>query len=432
MELIERATTSGSTVTFRPARELRSFVPDDLVFSYDEAVDLSSLPQQVVELPFVWNVVPIVWAIGGHAQVDVLDPRVAASFSAVRNELRQMYPSLAWSGEVEARSLASAPPTRKPTHSTGVFFTGGVDSTYTALNYADQKPLLISIWGADIKLTDRRTWSNIERRNRGFARQYATDMAVARSNFRSINYPLLNRLSPDIRLWLSHVQVSMALASASAPIAYLAGAETLHMASSVIPESIDTVTYYAGLPRLDNLISLGAAQLHHDAPEVSRQHKVQYIVDYVRTNNAPPPFLQVCLHNIPRGGGNCQRCEKCLRTMLSLVVSGADPRLYGFPDYDDEHLRLIRDTFERGAIHFSQNEAVFWTDLQAHVPSASSADGEFWDWLRAVDFADYGRLHPPVRRRGWQATSSVFARAPRVLSAARRVRRGARRLDPRI
>jgi hypothetical protein len=430
MELIERVTIDGPRVTFAPARELRPFVPDDLRFEYEPSVDLGSLPRQVVELPFLWNVVPIVWAIGAHANVDVLDPRVAASFQAVRAELRLMYPSLAWSGDVTARQQSAPPAAERATHKNAALFTGGVDSTSTALSHAGPDLLLVSIWGADIRLGDERTWRNIETRNRRFAARHAGSLAVVRSNFRSLNYPRLNRLSPDIRLWLSHVQISMALAAACAPVLHHAGVETLHIASSVPPQSIDSVTYFAGLPRLDNLISLGRAQVHHDEAHLSRQQKVQRIVDYVAANDSPPPFLQVCIHHIPAGGGNCQRCEKCLRTMASVKAAGADPRLFGFPDFNEGHLATIRRAFDTGEIRFTQAEAEFWTDLQELLPA--HADGPFWDWLRSFDFVRYGHDHPPVRRRGWAQTSVILARAPRVLSAARRARQSFRGLNPRI
>ena len=47
-----------------------------------------------------------------------------------------------------------------------------------------------------------------------------------------------------------------------------------------------------------------------------------------------------------KGGGNCCKCEKCLRTLLAILVEGYDPHNYGFNNYNistlEENVKLLR------------------------------------------------------------------------------------------
>ena len=186
MDLIDKVMIRGAELTFRPARNLRRFVPYDISVAYDPAIDLATIPEQVTLLPFLWTVAPIVWAIGREYEVDVLDPRVARSFEQMRAELRTMYPSLTWSGAIRPRAL-NAPRDPAPTHLThAALFSGGVDSTLTALRYEGKNQLLISVWGADVRLSDHGTWAKIRARNSAFAARHGGGFATVRSNFKSI------------------------------------------------------------------------------------------------------------------------------------------------------------------------------------------------------------------------------------------------------
>ena len=140
MDLIERVTIRGSELTVRPSRRLRSLLPFDFKVSYEPAIDLAELPPQITLLPFLWNVAPIVWATGQEFEVDVLDPRVAASFDAVRDEFRAMYPSLKWDGSIRPRDVSEAPPPSPSGVTAASLFSGGLDSTWTALTPRGQGP----------------------------------------------------------------------------------------------------------------------------------------------------------------------------------------------------------------------------------------------------------------------------------------------------
>lgn len=425
MDLIERVTIDGSELTVRPNRRLKSLLPFDFKVSYEPAIDLAALPWQIALLPFLWNVAPIVWATGQEFEVDVLDPRVAASFDAVRDEFRAMYPSLAWDGSIRPRDITEAPPPPAAGLSTASLFSGGVDSTWTALSHAGTSHLLITIWGADVRQSDRTTWARITTRNAEFAARHAGGFATATSNFKSINYPRLNTLTREITNWWSFVQLSPGLLGLTAPILYAHGVPIIYVAASLTAESAGS---YASQPRIDNRVSLATAEAEHDSFDLSRQDRIKRLVDWQK-EMGERLTLRVCLTFVTREGGNCGQCEKCLRTMVGLVQAGADPTAFGFPDYRRELLDSIPGLFATRRIRL-EGTGFNWRDPQAHARTSAGLEGSFWSWLREFDFATYRRTQRPGRL-SWERIDPLVARAPRVVAIAREARRLVRRIGPR-
>jgi hypothetical protein len=91
-------------------------------------------------------------------------------------------------------------------------------------------------------------------------------------------------------------------------------------------------------PMLDVEYSTGAVQVRHMQPQVARTDKVRMIADW------EPAFdtLQVC-HGWKApspDAANCGRCEKCMRTMVGLLICKALPRFTTFP-HDDVTPEMI-------------------------------------------------------------------------------------------
>jgi hypothetical protein len=113
-----------------------------------------------------------------------------------------------------------------------------------------------------------------------------------------------------------------------------------HFASS--GDAIDAFPH-GSHPLLDPLWSSAAVEVRHGEPCLTRTEKVEVVADWPEGMEA----LQVCvMHAIPPPGQvNCGRCEKCLRTLLGLLVLGRLDRARTFakrdvtPD-DIAHLRI--------------------------------------------------------------------------------------------
>ena len=422
-DLIERVDVHGAQMTVRPGRQLRRYMPHDFEVSYDPPLDLAAIPEQIRLLPFLWQVAPIVWATDQQLEVDVLDPRVAESFAAVRNELRAMYPSLGWRGEIKARSVVSAPLPQPTPLTTAALFSGGIDSTWTALKHSGTSLLLITIWGTHVPVSDRDSWSRVLAKNTAFADAHAGGFGTIRANLKDLNYLRLRSLSPEISHWWTLVQHGMSYTAVTAPLLYRHGVETLMIAASYSP---GFNTPWGSDPRIDDLISLGHARVCHDSYEVERQDKLEGIVARFQETGERPPELRVCLDPVKAHGGNCGRCQKCLRAQLGVYLVGGDPTDYGFPDFRPSILDAVPGMFSSFKFRFGEGQVYLWTDLKNHITPEAEASHPTWAWMRGFDFQRYMDVQPERRgptRSQRVALGARFSTAYGLARAATRLRR---------
>jgi hypothetical protein len=421
MPLVEQLDIHGSRMKVRAARQLSRYLLEDFEVEYPPEVDLAAMPPGVALLPFVWNVAPIVWATDQHFVVDELDHRVATSMEAVREEFKAMYPSLAWSGSIAAKRLVEVPSRPAGRFSAASFYTGGVDSTWTALRHAAPDLLLIRVWGSDVRLENEDEWRAVAAHAQGFADTFGGGFAHVRSNFRSISYRRLDRLTPAITLWWIDVQMSLALAGLAAPLLHHHGIPLLRIASSY------TAAYSAPsvlLPRVDDKVSLATARFGHDSWEYSRQAKIKAIVEFHRERKNVQWPLMVCWLSRP-GRENCGRdCEKCIRTVIGLSMAGADLAAYGFANAPapEEIPGMIEDA---GLLHFSDHDVYMWSDLQQHARMTAGLEGPFWEWLREVDLEGFLHRQPPVPAKATRYAWLDRA-APRLYDRLRSAKRALR------
>jgi hypothetical protein len=85
-------------------------------------------------------------------------------------------------------------------------------------------------------------------------------------------------------------------------------------------------------PLLDHHYSTAAVQVHHGQPTMTRLDKVRLVAGWPEALTV----LKSCVYvEIPSGGSiNCGGCEKCIRTMLELLVLGKLDRVPAFPADD--------------------------------------------------------------------------------------------------
>ena len=73
-----------------------------------------------------------------------------------RNDFKQgyidMYPKVDFKGTLIASNIIDN--SYIPSKRTASFFSGGVDAFSTLISHVDEKPVLVTLWGSDIKLTD--------------------------------------------------------------------------------------------------------------------------------------------------------------------------------------------------------------------------------------------------------------------------------------
>lgn len=214
----------------------------------------------------------------------------------------------AWNTQLTRVSFPSLIPVanrRSSPGRVGAFFSGGVDSFYTFLKHRDEVTDLVFIHGFDIPL------ENVD-----LHRLAATSIDAVASEFGVGVVHVETNLKPMLD---SFVHWRVGIGAALATIGHLLAPafERLYIAASF---------YYRDLfpwgthPLLDPLWSSEVLEFVHDGCEARRVEKVEFIADF----DAVLSNLRVCHPQYFKGGDayNCGRCQKCVRTMVSLEVAG--------------------------------------------------------------------------------------------------------------
>ena len=117
----------------------------------------------------------------------------------------------------------------------------------------------------------------------------------------------------------------MALLGVIAPLSYILGLKHLNIAASATHEISYT---WGSSPKIDENMKWADTSIKHEGYHLNRVEKIENVVDFARCHNSPIK-LRVC-YSDKRDGYNCNTCAKCQRTILSLLLSGVNPSIYGF------------------------------------------------------------------------------------------------------
>lgn len=302
------------------------------IFWLEYSEDVSKVPLSIAVIPFVCNILPIVWITDSVLLIQELDESFFESIEEFKKGYIDMYPMFSFRGKIDVGHLI-----RNDYHCDGgniAFFSGGLDAFTTLICHINEKPILITLRGSDIKLDDLEGWDRVYKHLLTTVADFNLPNPICiSSNFRTfINEDTLSKLvisSNDG--WWHGFQCGIGLIAQAAPMAFVKRSKIVYIASSyTLMDKIPSASY----PTIDNHIRFGNSKVVHDQYEHHRQEKVQILVNFKKTTNNHLN-LRVCW--ISRGGMNCCHCEKCLRTIFALIAEGENPKEYGF-NYTNEDL----------------------------------------------------------------------------------------------
>lgn len=368
------------TVTYNVSPELEKYFSSLRAYEVEYNEDISASPESVLVIPFICNIIPIVWLTDATLIVPQLDKEFYEGLPGVLKGYKDMSPMLEFKGDIKVDQLVDN--SYLPTEEVGALFSGGVDAFATLIAHVEEKPSLITLWGADIKLDDTDGWNIVKQHAEDTCNVFELPAPIlVRSNFRSIvnEWNLDELVSASGDGWWYGYQHGIALLGHAAPLAYLKRWKTLYIASSF---TADNKTICASDPTIDNKLHLVSTRVWHDQYEYHRQQKVQHIVEYCRAADKTL-ILRVCW--VTAGGTNCCKCEKCQRTIFSLLAEGENPADYGFPNWRQgiEGTELSTPRFCRYTPRFRK----VYAQIQArfHETQAYRTDSTI-NWFYNVDF----------------------------------------------
>ena len=373
------------TYDFTCSEGLKQFYTGEPFFAeYQENVE--EIPDAVAAIPFVGAVMPLVWVSHAELRIPELDSDFYECLPELRKGYGEIFPETEFSASLQVKKLVPSAPVQKG--KAGVMFSGGLDAVNTLISHIDEQPDLITIWGADIPCRDEESWKKFEGILKTYRDRFALPGTVIRSSLRiyekerQLDAVFHSQLQDG---WWHGMKHGIAMLALTAPYCYLHGLDKLYIASSFTKE--DEPVRCASDPKTDNHVRFCGVQVCHDGYEFHRQDKVHNVVSYVNITKKPMN-LHVCWES--RAGYNCCRCEKCYRTMVSLLAEGADPRDYGFPDME----KTMKD-FRWTIVHTMGKDTGLmvrrWKPIQKTIEANQKLlrKNPYWKdirWLLYVDF----------------------------------------------
>ncbi len=296
-------------------------------FFVEYACPIEGVPEGIAIIPLMCNVLPMAWVYDAEIVVPCLDEEFYRSIPEFKKGYEEMYPRVPFGGKINVSRVQANVPQKSG--NTAAFFSGGVDAFQTLIQHLDEKPTLITLWGADVKFEDEEGWKKVVAHLEETKEKFGIETITVKTAFRrilseSILQRKVSRLAGDG--WWHGFQHGIGILSHAAPVAYLNGYSTIYFASSFTANDKGKVTC-ASDPTIDNFLRFCGSKIVHDGYEFCRQDKVHNIVEFYKENGISVP-LRVCWSST--GGGNCCTCEKCWRTIFEIAAEKVDVKEFGF------------------------------------------------------------------------------------------------------
>jgi hypothetical protein len=258
--------------------------------------------------------------------------------------------------EIEAKPRTQAAPARADR--AAFFLTGGIDSLATLrmnqLNFPKSHPGSfkegILIFGLEVERPDE--FEHVKNWLAELADQIGINLLTIYTNERS--------LEDDWNFWIDVFEGAVLAAAGHAV------AERLTTATIGSSFDIPNLHRVASHPMLDPFYSSQRMRIRHDGAAISRFEKTRVLsgwdlgLQYIRVCNATDQYGPDQL--------NCGNCEKCIRTMLSLLALGALDKTRVFPKRELT-ADLIR---EKANLH--RKNFRFWPELIAPMEKIGRRD----------------------------------------------------------
>lgn len=200
-------------------------------------------------------------------------------------------------------------------------FSAGVDSWYSLLKHEQRVTHLLFVRGFDIGLGNDALWRAARNNAETVAAQLGKRLVTCETNLRDVADMRRSRWGKTFTgdFWGQRLH-GAAIASVALMLRRTIG-ELIIPATHTYTQH----TPWGTSPQLDPLWSDGYLKITHDGCEMDRVAKVRRLAG----SDIAMATLRVCYRDTPEI--NCGRCEKCLRTVMTLKLCGALARAKTFP-----------------------------------------------------------------------------------------------------
>ena len=302
----------------------RYFTGKPFVIEYPDCVE--TVPDSVACVPFVCNVLPIIWLTDSVLVLPELDKTFYESIPEFKKGYVEMFPEADFKGTIVVDQMVENHYSN--TGKAAMFYSGGLDSVQTLISHLEERPVLLAVWGSDIQYENEKGWKLVHKVITDTAHRFQLQEGIIHSTFREFDNETLLGKSYAEQLkdnWWHGLKHSIGLLGHVAPYAWIHQINIMYFAATNCPA--DGKVRCASDPSIDNYVKFADCNVVHDGFAYSRQDKVHNLVEFCKKKNEYFS-LHVCWQS--QSGSNCCYCEKCYRTMSELLAEGENPENFGF------------------------------------------------------------------------------------------------------
>jgi hypothetical protein len=223
---------------------------------------------------------------------------------------------------------------------TGLMFTCGADSFHSLLTQKDAVDSLIYVVGYDVTLNDNKRANTVISHVRRVAAECGTRAIIVYSNLRE--HPHFSKVSWNQTHGAGLAAVGHVLSGSLNTLLISASHGRMNPAP------------WGSHPHTDPLWSSGNLRIEYLSPATKRLDRLLAIADSPLVQR----YLRVCWRNVG-DDLNCSKCEKCVRTMLSLEIAGTLSRCPSFRG----HTQLAERIRDLPPMAPTELEILFWEEM---------------------------------------------------------------------
>ncbi len=161
---------------------------------------------------------------------------------------------------------------------------------------------------------------------------------------------------------------------------------------------------YGTHPLIDNEINFAGSTVYHDLGDLDRLEKINLITRVCKQNDLAIPRLRVCWGN-DKEGGNCTRCEKCLRTINELLIMEKNPKDFGFELGIKTAIKLTQDFFNTN-LTLKTRQLWHWECLQnkaaQKIEVLELSLKNHWIWVNNLHLERFAKSPTEITRWRYQ------------------------------
>lgn len=365
---------------FRCSEEISKYF-NDYTFCMEVNEDVNSVPMSILIIPALSNICPIAWFTEADIYVDEMDQDFYEALNTIKGSFQKMYPKFSFKSTLHYNQLNKNK--GYDDQKSGLFFSGGVDSLTSYVRKRHERPYLLSVWGADIPLSESEGWNRVQNDIKEFSTNHQLEPLFIKSNLKSfLNYKKLKAILS--KQWWGSIQHALGLIGLSAPLAFIKGMNTIYLGSTDNPLSLP----WGSHPSIDNNVKWGETQAISEGMELLRLDKLKVLAEYIK-NVDPTIQIRVCW--VKENGMNCNECEKCSRTIAGLMTVGLNPNDHGFNMNRDTLVNFFNDYKEKYFHTLSDARYLEWISMKSYLANNHSFNPEYSDFYQWVLESDFTR-----------------------------------------